>query len=603
MFLRVLLFLSVAFPAVAVSWGYADGQRVFVLYREPKWASAMALTAFFVAMMVALRPQVWSFEAQRKVWRRPAMVLGGLWLLWATVGLASGPERTVPELYFYEICQWWIFGAFLVTLLAAGGGKETSWASTVESALITSIFGVTVVGCLQLWGWWPTLNELLPSINPQFGSNHSSLMGYKNPAALAVLGQIFLVAARIFRPGPVWQRGLYALMVGLELYYLSSLHSRTSYVAVLAAMALGVVLFGITTVRSGRAKDLGWKVPATVVGVAVLFVGAIFFQDETAERFRSIGSYLSVETYLASDRGAYLQNTLNMVEVHPAGVGLGQWQAFYPVFRKYQRDRSFDETFQVRRAHSDHVQMLGETGAPGALLWIGFWLALLWGTVRVYGRTSSLNVLFLSLQGAALFLAMCADYMVEMPFHKLQVLCVVFLMLNSGLGSGRQENSEELENPEKPQRSYAVKVGVSMIMLCWVFVSSVQGLKKHQVSAEIQRRHGELVERLARDGRVEARAIEDLLHLGRIYEGIPGWSKIQHRDHLALAHGALLLDRRDEARRHIHRALELHPYSSKAMRLMAQTVPPAQAEVWKQAYRHIMDEAEQGFKGPYPSDS
>ena len=87
----------------------------------------------------------------------------------------------------------------------------------------------------------------------------------------------------------------------------------------------------------------------------------------------------SPRTYLESDRGVYLRNTLNMARYRPFGVGLGDWQSQYPVFRSVRRSADFTDQgleVQVRRAHSDHVQFLGEAGWPGFVLWLAYGISI-----------------------------------------------------------------------------------------------------------------------------------------------------------------------------------------------------------------------------------
>lgn len=51
MFLRALLFLTVALPAIAVSVDRADGRVAFVLYREPKLVAAVCASWLLVAAL------------------------------------------------------------------------------------------------------------------------------------------------------------------------------------------------------------------------------------------------------------------------------------------------------------------------------------------------------------------------------------------------------------------------------------------------------------------------------------------------------------------------------------------------------------------------
>jgi hypothetical protein len=110
-------------------------------------------------------------------------------------------------------------------------------------------------------------------------------------------------------------------------------------------------------------------------------------------------------------------------------MGLGDWQTQYLLYRLHRRDLYFTETIQVRRAHSDHVQVFGETGWPGPV------------------RGSPL----LAAQVGAFAFAMLTDSMFEYPYLKLEILLVAFLATqNEGfppsgeLNGGRDEVDEPL---------------------------------------------------------------------------------------------------------------------------------------------------------------
>ena len=153
--------------------------------------------------------------------------------------------------------------------------------------------------------------------------------------------------------------------------------------------------------------------------------------DRVGRKVRSaLGFVRNPGTYLESDRGTYLVNTVHMARFHPLGVGVGDWQTHYPVYRKYKREMWFGEQFQVRRAHSDHVQMLGEGGWPGLFLWAAFLCSTMLITARRWILERDVRSLFLAAQLVAISAAMCVDYVIEHPYLKLQFFLVVFLCLS-----------------------------------------------------------------------------------------------------------------------------------------------------------------------------
>jgi O-antigen ligase len=168
-------------------------------------------------------------------------------------------------------------------------------------------------------------------------------------------------------------------LLAVELVYLISLQSRTSYAALAGA---SVFLAVLPAVRSGRRALRAALAIAAAVG---LLTAAGLADAGARQRIRSLLAYVAhPASYLESDRGTYLLNSLNMVRCHPWGIGLGDWQTQYPVYRLHHRYVYFSATEQVNKAHSDHIEIFAETGWPGLFLWLGFWAALLLPLARLY---------------------------------------------------------------------------------------------------------------------------------------------------------------------------------------------------------------------------
>ena len=599
--IRLALGLSVALPALAVSWGFHDGQVVFVLYREPKLALAMITGWCLIALVAWLRPEAVSPRELLATLTAPSparlpIISGTLFLGWMAL---TGLWSPVPRLYLYEILQYLSFGAWTWVLLT-WSRLETGIADTVRAGMVLSLGLVTVIGLTQLSGLLPALSVWLQPINPQFGADHPSLMGYKNPAALAVLGQIFLLA------GWAWgsqSRKLQIFLVGLlaaELLYLATLHSRTSYLALAAGTVFLLTTLGVDAWRRGRLhRKQAQRLGLAAVALASVFIIALITDPSTRQRAGSMGPFLSVEGYLQSDRGTYFRNTLHMVGHHPAGVGLGHWQTFYPVFRKHDRDRSFDESFQVRRAHSDHVQILGEAGWVGAGLWCIFLVSVLYACLRHGGREG----ISISAQWVALVVAMATDYVQEMPYHKLLFFMVAFLALSRSLNRSHEEGDRERPTSAGVARlpSWAfLRAAILSVTAIVVSIAAAEHLRKQQLSTELLRRHSGAVSSLERNGRVEKATLEEILRLGRYTESLRGFTKTDHRRYLALAHTASLLGDRTSAQGQAACALEIHPYSPKVMAMMSSLTQAPESQKWNRAYRHVMNEATSGFELDLP---
>lgn len=568
-----LLFLTSALPALVFSWGREGGELAFVIYREPKLVAAAVLGW----LLLAIRLWTWRWEpglpaAFQATLRRPQVVALGAWL--AYLG-TTGAWVLVPENFLYELNQY-VLAAGLVLVLLVWTAKRPAVAGIVRAGLVTSLGVVTAVGLVQAV---VPLRVLTP-INPEIGAVHPSFMGYKNPAALAVLGQLFLLAELVFRrEGPAWRRGGLLLLLLAELGYLVSLGSRTSYVGLAAAVAFFVLL---QMIRRPSLRTLG-----VGAGFLAAFGLALWIHSPIRERAATLLSYLaSPRAYLESDRGTYLLNTVEMARHRPFGVGLGDWQTQYPVFRRYNREVAFSDEFQARRAHSDHVQLLGESGWPGLLLWGAFLVILIGSTAREYLRSGRAPPLFASAQLVAFAVAMAGDYLLELPYNKFQFFLVVFLAIAtlptvSGTVPDRTRRARTL-----------VALTVSVVALLQ-FAYHVSLIRKVHAAAALEWSYQRATEK--------PELLAETLVRGVRFAGLLGHTKTFYKDYLLLGHVAYLTGRRREALAATSWGLHLHPYSPNGLRLMSELVEDDEAATrWKEAYLYVMKEASEGFRRPYP---
>lgn len=603
--LRLLLVLLVVLPALAVLRWRDGGAVAAVLYRQPKEAAIAILCWLFLAVFCwrsrgGLRGGDSLFGALVDSLRRPEIALLGSLLGWLALTLAW---TKVPANGLVELRQYLpLF--FLLLVLVAWQRSDSRVALWLRMAWVSSLGLVSLVGLLQLW---VELLWLSP-INPVIGAPNPSFMGYKNPMALALLGQLFLLAEMAFPglrraeegvggwPGGPWP---WRLLLVAELIHLATLGSRTSLFALaVAAVYLGLLL-GLVAWRKGEV-DLRWQAWVGALVVVAVFVGALVVHPVGRAKAGSVLDYVAEPArYLESDRGIYLRNTLGMVGRHPLGVGLGDWQTHYPVFRAQGRDVAFTGDHQVRRAHSDPVQFLGEGGWPALVLFLVLLATLVVGTARRALRGER-RALFLSAQVLAVAVALSTDYLLDLPYGKLQFFLLLALVLGrSGEESGKSKTEEVgAQSSEEDRRLAALLALVLALTLGVTALYHVQLLRRTVAGAAIQQGYQHWA----------ARGVEGLPALaerveahGPTFLASGGHTKTTHRDFLVLAHAAELLGHRAEALAWTRRTLELHPYYPPAYELMATLVDdPAVAEVWRSAHRHILDEASHGFEHPMP---
>lgn len=567
-------------PLLAFAFGTREGRVAFVLFEAPKNAAIQIFGWVLLALLAWRLRDGFSIGAICAAARRPPWRWLGLFLACAaaTVGWVA-----VPANLFYELSQYLLL-FLLVLALEVWSDRDPAVPKIVEGALVASLGVATVVGLIQ--GAFPI--AALSPIDPGSGVANPSFLGYKNPMALALVGQIFLLAGGCLRRGVECRSGrLLALLLAAEAVYLATLKSRTSYLALVGATVLLGVLWLAREGISRRVLRAGLAAAA----VAVLFVGVLAIDAGSRDRALSALSFARHPArFLESDRGTYLVNSIHMARLRPLGVGFGDWQTQYPVFRQVRRDVYFTPTVQVRSAHGDHAQYLAETGWPGFLLWACFWGSLLALPVREFLRSGEPRAALVAAQAAAYGLAMATDYVAQHPYLKFEFLLVSFL-------AARVARKPADPNDLLPvgRSRFGAALAVTVLAVA-VSTYQVMSLRKAWLGARFTSEY------LLADDRGDAARAEPAIRDGDAMVRIPGYHKELSDTYRLLADLKLRLGRREEALADLRRSLRLSPYSPNALALMAKALAdrPSEAAAWSRAATYVMNEATDGFNRPYP---
>ncbi len=600
-----LLALTISAPAYAILVGLHEGRALFTLYREPKFAAVQILGWIFLLALVWRKRRSITGNSLLATLRQPLLVAMVCFVAW---GAATRLWTRVPENLFYELNQYLFLVAFLAALYW-WGCRDPAVARVTLYSLVFSLVPLVFAGAAQSLIDIPFLR----SIDPGYGVRHASFMGYKNPMALSLLGHFFLLLYVTWESFRKRRRLLLRLaLAGIclaELVYLVSLQSRSAYLSLLAS---GTALGGILLIRSRRLRHV-WIVLAAAVLAGVLLWLLLVWNPAAMARFQSLAAYLKEpSTLLDSDRGTYLRNTLHMARHNPFGVGLGEWQTHYPVYRKHNRDLAFTASHQVRRAHGDHVQFLGELGYPGLALWLALVAAALIRPLRHYLKTGRGLSLFLTVQILALVVAMAADYLIETPYNKFQF----FLICGLAMISCRPPE-EDGPHGKRPKRSRAEpprarSLVATLLLVAWSAVAAgnawyySQQLVKNYCSSALTTWYLAAIGEL-NVGQAEkaAETLSRVERYGERFRRLSGHSKTFYRDYLALAHASFLQGDVPRAIELNRESLRLHPYHPNAFGLLAslleQNAEPQAARQARQIQRYIMDEASAGFLEPYPA--
>jgi len=337
--------------------------------------------------------------------------------------------------------------------------------------------------------------------------------------------------------------------------------------------------------------------------VFVVMVSTALLVPSARRKVSTVLNYLRrPATILESDRATYALDTLNMLRYHPFGVGIGDWQSLYPLYRAHNRFLAFDESIQVRRAHSDHIQMLGEVGLPGLCLWLAFLAVLMWRTAWHGIRHGDSSAQFLSAQLVAICAAMCTDYVTEVPYLKFQFFLVVFLSITSVRRDVQPAPTAVL------RPAIATLMAVAMTILAVINTVYYAALTRKMVVGGHLVRHY-LAATTVASGASSAGMSEDwkresltCARLGTEYDRLPGHTKTTFRDYLLIADIWHRCNRPGVSRAFAVRSLALNPFHAPAFRLMSKIASNrSDAEAWSEAADEISARATNGFHRELPT--
>ena len=599
-----LLILLASLPMLVFLPVWVDDRVGAVLYRQPKYALIQFLGWGFLTFLLLTEGRRLANAFDRS-WFRELPIAPAL--LFVAYSLATVIWARVPINALFEAIQYLLLACLLLAL-RTWGEVEPRARRWIVGGQVAALGLATVVGLVQLGR--PDALPFLAPIDPEKGVPHPSVMGYKNPMALAVLGQIFLLVwlVREARTSRGRRLGL-GVLLGLELFYLVTLQSRTAWVALaVAGVFLGFFLWQ-------RPQRTGTRRRLAIGGVLILTgLGLFFALPGPRQRLTTLVSWGADELIaLEGDRATYLLNTLVMVRDRPFGVGLGNWQTEYPVYRSHNRYVAFTPEMQVRRAHDDYAQILGETGWHGLVLWLlAVGSAIAVALRRAMKSGDSLST-FLAAQWIAMTVAMAGDFVLEIPSHRLQLFLLFCLVALPPPGE-----TAALQRAPSLRQERVLRGIQAATVLTFLAATAAAGLllaKSH--TAIVARIHyaevREWERRLSGKGvdDAETRALRSELRravargrgAAQRFGHLPGQDKTFHKDELVFAYLALADDDRTEAIRHATNALRLHPYFPNAFRLLASLVrshDPRSADLYLEADDYIRHQATKGFRRPYP---
>ena len=266
------------------------------------------------------------------------------------------------------------------------------------------------------------------------------------------------------------QQWLYGLIATLTVVMIVYAKTRAAWLAVLF-QSVAVLVFLLIKTRSSIAPFIRQR-KAQLLVFALLFVGMIHFNSEgfnpngivsLGEQVQSIGDQANLEKQSGNIRLTNWVNTLVMIKERGAlGVGLGNWQLEYPLFKS----RSAQDWMAVSNViwnytHNDYLETMASLGWIGILFLMALAGSLLLLVKRVIA-TKSENSTVLTNNIAALLalLGLGITAFFSFPLQLIHSLVFAFTLVGVLLATQTKTISFKL-----PSMAKNVMVVVSVTML------------------------------------------------------------------------------------------------------------------------------------------
>jgi hypothetical protein len=335
---------------------------------------------------------------------------------------------------------------------------------------------VAFLGILQMlsgtnkiyWFWvskYKTGNYFGPYINP----NHfAGYMGMVIPLGIGLL--IAHLLNRSFIPAGSWRHRLSIIeshlsknsllifiivIMGLSLMF--SL-SRGGILCFLFSMVFFFTILGIK--KSQRKKR---KIGAVIVGLIFAMLIWIGINPVLKEL-----STLADIRFTSNSRTIRWMDTLNIARDFPFfGVGLGNFQHIYSKYTTLK-------TWGYTHAHNDYMEMLADTGWPGAILFFGGIVFLLIKTLLLWHRRRDPFVTGITLGAVTAAVFILLQNMVTFNFHIPANAMLFFIILGLAV--------VVVVHPSIPVRNISLHPGMKSAAYAMMFILSA-GLAVTVVSA------------------------------------------------------------------------------------------------------------------------
>ena len=400
-----------------IAWATVTPQRE-PLGEASRYLLALAAMALVLILLqlVPLSPGIWAAFPGRQLIEEGYRTLE---FDLPRLPLSLEPDRTLESAYSLIPPL-----ALIVGMVAVRTHSERMMAGIIVFGALANV----ILGVLQVASdgppAWPYLYHPTNHGAVGFFANRNHMATYL--LASVPFAAALIVAGRSQVPKRATTFGIVAIGATSFFLILVGLLLNQS----LAALLLAIPVFGFSALLFLNA----WRFRGLLVPAAVLaFIIAVVVLANSSIRTEIAGSAELGPLY---SRGHIWDLTVRAISASlPLGTGLGTFPGIYAV----QENPAVVDPTYVNHAHNDYLELILETGVPGLLLMLVFFLWYGWRTIRVW--RSSFSSLFAKAASIACA-AILAHSLVDYPLRTTAIAALFGMCLAMVAQSPRQSRSE-----------------------------------------------------------------------------------------------------------------------------------------------------------------
>jgi O-antigen ligase len=287
---------------------------------------------------------------------------------------------------------------------------------------------------------------------------------------------------------------LYSVATAIGAWFLIYTMARQAYVAIIIELFVLSLFF---TLDKWKNKDKALLAimnnkKSKIIAIFSILTFLVFAANFTNQGFgiesNSISKIARLQSISVDEHNPRLpawRNTIEMIKDHPIiGVGVGQWQAKYPLYYdRAMKDIIFNERTRLKRLHNEYLEVFANVGVIGYifLLWLS-WLMIrkIWFILRDCNNEYRIQVLGLTLGIVGFLVVATFSFPIRVFFP------VFLLFVFIGMIVSIDSNSIVFKFNKNKHFVSIVIAGIFSIFITWNSLNWVYARHLNVVSASLQ---------------------------------------------------------------------------------------------------------------------